>query len=133
MVLWAYSMLQRDAARKSGTDTPAHAAFSVSDLSHDDIVFLDSQNTQNTTTFISTNTGRPFLQLEADPNALQQGDLSGFCDLRQPLQVLAAGVRILNRSFPDESREVNPLPLDAVLQQQRRLASQNVNQNTNAG
>lgn len=137
MVLWAYSMLQQDAARKSGTDTPAQVAFSVTqglgDLSNDNIVFLDGDDTSKIKAFLYANTGLPFLQPEADPRAVQEGNLSRSCDLRQPFQVLAAGVRILNHSFPDDSRAVNPLPLDAVLQQQQRLASQNVVEPTSAG
>lgn len=127
MVLWAFSMLRRDAMRKAGIATPAQGVFSAArplgEINNDDVVLLDGESNGKTKAFIASNAGYPFLRLGADLTAVQPGDTSMLCDLRHPIRVLAGGVQLLNGSFPGESRESNPLPLDAVLLRQQQLAS----------
>lgn len=128
MVIWAYSMLQRDAARKAGLATPIngapnpHQSF-LDAIAVDQIVTLDGESNGKTNAFVSSGAGRPFLQLDESSWIPQTGEQSGMCDLRYPQQVLLAGVRVLESRFPGESRDRLPPLIKSLCDLMDLLAS----------
>jgi hypothetical protein len=108
-------MLTRDAARKAGVVLSGHGASVVNgssscNTSEDPIVLLGCGSSAITNAFISAGTGRPYLQLDAGvgTDAALAGETAELCDLRHPQQVLAAGVRVLEAGFPNDTRERLP-------------------------
>ena len=114
MVLWTYSMMIRDRARKTGTTTPTRAIQTTGG-----IVFLDdalSRNQPNIDAFIRMNSGKPYLRAMSTPptSGTSPREQPETCDLRYPSQVMEAGVRILNSTHPDTDHENKPPLIKAL-------------------
>jgi hypothetical protein len=118
MVLWTYSMMMRDRAKRTGTTTPtrAHAA----PLESSPVVFLDDVMSSNQTTvdaFIILNKGTPCLHIiSAHSNVVAEpaDHHHEICNLRYPSQVMKTGVKLLDASHPDDDRETGPPLLKAL-------------------
>jgi hypothetical protein len=120
MVLWTYSMMISDHARKTGFNTPVHPN-STSSLNHQELVFLDdvrSSNQAAVEAFVMMNTGTPCLRILSGTNAAQRPEGGEarleICDLRYPWQVMKAGVTLLDGTHPDVDRETGPPLLRAL-------------------
>lgn len=130
MVIWAYSMLTRDAARKAGnalsdigaaaTDVLPSAGFK-----EESVVLLGCGSSTKTNAFISTGVGRPYLQLATSlaANAALEGDKPSLVDLRLPQQILAAGVYVMEAGFPNDTRERLPPLIKSLCDLMDLLAS----------
>ncbi|OAG17197.1 C2H2 type zinc finger domain-containing protein [Alternaria alternata] len=112
MVLWTYSMMMRDRAKKTGTTTPMRAQPS-SFLSK--VIYLDDAASENQTSihsFILMNSGIPCLRIISthQPVASESGvaDRPEICNLKYPSQVMKVGVRLLDTTHPDVDRETGP-------------------------
>ncbi|CAN9190210.1 unnamed protein product [Alternaria alternata] len=112
MVLWTYSMMMRDRAKKTGTTTPMRAQ-SSSFLSK--VIYLDDAASENQTSinsFILMNSGIPCLRIISthQPVASESGvaDRPEICNLKYPSQVMEVGVRLLDTTHPDVDRETGP-------------------------
>ncbi|CAN9177469.1 unnamed protein product [Alternaria alternata] len=112
MVLWTYSMMMRDRAKKTGTTTPMRAQPS-SFLSK--VIYLDDAASENQTSinsFILMNNGIPCLRIISthQPVASESGvaDRPEICNLKYPSQVMKVGVRLLDTTHPDVDRETGP-------------------------
>lgn len=143
MVLWAYSMMRSDSARKTGANTPTVGFTHTTQLSLSSLpptdgtcaptsptlrVFLDDPRQPNQAAidaFILMNTGVPCLRINGDKGRHQTGNdgeengsapdiISGFCDLRVPTEVLKAGVSLLDGTHPDVDRQTGPPLLRAL-------------------
>jgi hypothetical protein len=112
-VLWSYGMMLRDAARRTGTDTPARAPNTPAGSSvirefareqttsrHPGVgsVFLDDVHGGPTESFIRLGIGRPCLHTMT----------TQVCELRNPSQVMKLGSLILQQNCPGESRDGLP-------------------------
>ena len=112
MVLWTYSMMVRDRAKKTGTTTPLRTQPSSPPSK---LVYLDdaaSDNQSDVDTFILTHRGTPCLHIisthmsvNVDP---RMSDRPEVCNLNYPSQVMKVGVRLLDASHPDVDRETGP-------------------------
>jgi hypothetical protein len=120
MVLWTYSMMISDHARKTGFNTPTHAN---SAATSDDpvLVFLDDERTSNQAAvdaFIMMNTGTPCLRIpshDVQSQAVERSTLmSETCNLKYPWQVMKAGVALLDGTHPDVDREIGPPLIQAL-------------------
>ncbi|KAH8626860.1 hypothetical protein IG631_18878 [Alternaria alternata] len=112
MVLWTYSMMMRDRAKKTGTTTPMRAQPS-SFLSK--VIYLDDAASENQTSinsFVLMNSGIPCLRIISthQPVASESGvaDRPEICNLKYPSQVMKVGVRLLDTTHPDVDRETGP-------------------------
>ncbi|CAN9222169.1 unnamed protein product [Alternaria alternata] len=112
MVLWTYSMMMRDRAKKTGTTTPMRAQPS-SFLSK--VIYLDDAASEHQTSinsFILMNSGIPCLRIISthQPVASESGvaDRPEICNLKYPSQVMRVGVRLLDTTHPDVDRETGP-------------------------
>ncbi len=130
MVIWAYSMLLRDAARKAGLSTPLNGgsgaqALSLDETSNEPLVMLDGDSDSAVNSFILGNTGRPYVMFDAAEasEAVMQGRQPKLCDLRHPQQVLKMGVRVLEGSFPNEPRHQLPPLIKSLCDLMDMLAS----------
>jgi hypothetical protein len=111
MVLWTYSMMIRDRAKKTGTTTPTCTTQPKSK-----IVFLDDEiltaNQPNIDVFVLMNSGTPHLRITpTQPVALRTPDTTNrpeICNLRYPYQVMKVGVTLLNSTHPDIDRKIGP-------------------------
>ncbi|KAH7559035.1 hypothetical protein BM1_03972 [Bipolaris maydis] len=114
MVLWTYSMITSDSARKTGCNTPTQVEQAATS-DGPTLVFLDDARCSNQSAvnaFIMMNAGIPCLRISFD-NAGAQSDVQGTaksdtCDLRYPWQVMKAGVALLDGTHPDVDRETGP-------------------------
>ncbi|KAH7087408.1 hypothetical protein FB567DRAFT_524983 [Paraphoma chrysanthemicola] len=112
MVLWTYSMMVRDRAKKTGTSTPSRVRPNSAQAK---IVLLDdapATNQSDIDAFISSSTGLPCLRIvsthhstAAEPASANRPEI---CDLRYPSQVMKVGVRLLDATHPDVDRETGP-------------------------
>jgi hypothetical protein len=115
MILWTYSMMIRDRARKTGTTTPTRTIQTTGGT-----VFLDDAPSKNQTeidAFIRMNSGKPYLHAISTPSTSgtsHSRERRETCDLRYPSQVMKAGVIILNSTHPDTDHEHKP-PLISAL------------------
>lgn len=128
MVIWAYSMLQRDAARRAGLATPVNNVTNLQSsfldaVAVDQIVALDGESNAKTHAFITSGTGRPFLRLDETSWITQSNEKSRMCDLRYPQQVLLAGVRVLESRYPGEARDILPPMVKSLCDLMDLLAS----------
>ncbi|KAB2101748.1 hypothetical protein AG0111_0g9579 [Alternaria gaisen] len=112
MVLWTYSMMVRDRAKKTGTTTPMHAQPSSF---RSKVIYLDdaaSDNQNSIHSFILMNSGIPCLRIISthQPIASESGvaDRPEICNLKYPSQVMKVGVRLLDTTHPDVDRETGP-------------------------
>lgn len=118
MVLWTYSMMVRDRAKKTGTTTPTRTQPSTPPSK---VVYLDdaaSENQRDIDAFILMNIGMPCLRIISahqsvapDPSSPPRSEI---CNLKYPSQVMKVGVRFLDASHPDVDRESGP-PLSRAL------------------
>lgn len=129
MILWAYGMLQRDAARRTGTHTPATGSRSGQSetLPNPRTVLLDGENNTAVDEFVLMSRGRPCLQLNVQPyrtgalpEPLQPVQL---CDLRNTKSVMAVGVSILEGNYPNESRDKLPQLIKSLCNLMSELGS----------
>lgn len=119
MVLWTYSMMMSDHARKTGLNTPTQ---SHPRTASDDqiLVFLDDPRSSNQATvdaFIMTSTGTPCLRIlssSTQTQAEENASSSDICSLKYPWQVMKAGVALLDGTHPDVDREIGPPLLRAL-------------------
>ncbi|ORY01675.1 hypothetical protein BCR34DRAFT_627710 [Clohesyomyces aquaticus] len=101
MVLWTYSMMMRDRAKRTGTSTPirGQSQMQVNMVQSANVVFLDdppSVNQSAVDAFILLNTATPSLNInsahsKSNPDA-ENPDWREVCDLRFPSQVMKAFV-----------------------------------------
>lgn len=114
MVLWTYSMITSDCARKTRCNTPTQVELAAI---HDGqtLVFLDDARCSNQSAvnaFIMMNTGIPCLRISFGDTGAQsevEGNAkSDTCDLRYPWQVMKAGVALLDATHPGVDRETGP-------------------------
>jgi hypothetical protein len=109
MILWTYSIMIRDRARKTGATTPTRTIQTT-----ERTVFLDDgllKNETNIDAFIRMNSRQPFLRAISTPlpsGAPHSRERQEICDLRYPSQVMKAGVKILNSTHPDTDHEHKP-------------------------
>lgn len=122
MVLWAFGMMQKDAARRTGTSTPVVKSRSAPhwQLLHDGqfdsqkgVVFLDeAPQAAGIHAYIRANTGRPCLKLAAGMKADEIGQSDSICDLRNSQAVMKIGVQALESNYtntvPDDTRSNLP-------------------------
>jgi hypothetical protein len=115
MVLWTYSMMVRDRAKKTGTTTPIRTQ-STSPPSK--IVYLDdatSENQGDIDAFILMDRGIPCLHIISTHRAVaSESDRPELCNLKYPSQVMKTGVRLLGASHPEVDRETGPPLLRAL-------------------
>lgn len=109
MVLWTYSMMVRDRAKKTGTTTPMRTQPSSPPGK---IVYLDdaaSDNQSDIDALILTNQGTPCLHIISTHRAVaSDSDRPEVCNLKYPSQVMKTGVRLLDASHPEVDRETGP-------------------------
>ncbi|KAI4688799.1 uncharacterized protein J4E84_004729 [Alternaria hordeiaustralica] len=112
MVLWTYSMMTRDLAKKTGTTTPMRTR--PSSLPGK-LIYLDdaaSDNQAGVNAFIATNSGIPCLRIISthQPVASESGAIARpeICNLKYPSQVMKVGVMLLESTHPDVDRETGP-------------------------
>jgi hypothetical protein len=120
MVLWTYSMMISDHARKTGFNTPVQPS-SATTLNHQEAVFLDDLRCSNQAAvdaFVMMNTGTPCLRILSGTNMAHhhEGDEARLetCNLKYPWQVMKAGVMLLDGTHPDVDRETGPPLLRAL-------------------
>jgi hypothetical protein len=119
MVVWTYSMMTSDHARKTGSNTPVQPSHNAAQ-SHHTLVFLDDERSSNQSAvdaFVKMNTGSPCLRIGSKTQV--QGREEGtanieICNLKHPWQVMKAGVRLLEGTHPDVDRETGPPLLRAL-------------------
>jgi hypothetical protein len=115
MILWTHSMMIRDHARKTGTTTPPRTIQTI-----EGTVFLDnalSKNETNIDAFIRMNSRTPFLRAMSTPPTStlpRSQERPETCDVRYPSQVMKAGVKILNSTYPDNDHAHKPLLIRAL-------------------
>jgi hypothetical protein len=112
MVLWTYSMMMRDRAKKTGT-TKSMRAQQISLPSK--VIYLDDAASENQTAFnafILMNSGVSCLHIISthQPVASESGATTRaeICDLQYPSQVMKVGVMLLDTTHPDVDRETGP-------------------------
>ncbi|KAJ4376924.1 hypothetical protein N0V86_006362 [Didymella sp. IMI 355093] len=109
MVLWTYSMMVRDRAKKTGTTTPMRIQPSSPPSK---IVYLDdavSDNQRDIDAFILRNEGIPCLHIISMHRAVAtESNRPELCNLKYPSQVMKTGVRLLDASHPEVDREIGP-------------------------
>ncbi|KAH6629612.1 C2H2 type zinc finger domain-containing protein [Boeremia exigua] len=109
MVLWTYSMMVRDRAKKTGTTTPLRAQPGSPPAK---IVYLDDaagDAQSDLDAFILANSGVPCLHIISS-HASESGTPTRpeICNLRYPSQVMKVGVKLLDATHPDVDRETGP-------------------------
>jgi hypothetical protein len=107
MVLWTYSMLVSDRAKRTGTNTPSASNPSAPNPASP--VFLDdarSSNQNAVDAFILLNNGTPCLHVSREP--------AEICQIKYPSHVLRTGVKLLEGTHPDVDRETGPPLLRAL-------------------
>jgi hypothetical protein len=107
MVLWTYSMLMSDRAKRTGTNTPCAPSANVQNITTP--VFLDdarSVNQHAVDAFILLNSGTPCLHMSGQP--------SEVCQLKYPSQIMKTGINLLDGTHPDVGRDIGPPLLRAL-------------------
>ncbi|KAK4580460.1 hypothetical protein LTR86_000663 [Recurvomyces mirabilis] len=128
MILWAYAMMQRDAARRTARSSPQPGGpierDTVSSLMANGklpIVFLDGPKTADTDAFVHLNSGRPCLQLSASKQNPTAAPLLG--DLKNPQSIMAVCVEVLERNAPSEERAGKPQMIKCLCDLMSELGS----------
>jgi hypothetical protein len=107
MVLWTYSMLISDRAKRTGTNTPSAPDSNAENVATP--VFLDDARSSNQNAidaFILLNNGTPCLHISMQPEEI--------CQIKYPSQVMRTGVKLLEGTHPDVDREIGPPLLRAL-------------------
>ncbi|KAF1955745.1 hypothetical protein CC80DRAFT_492720, partial [Byssothecium circinans] len=136
MVLWAYSMMMKARARRTGTATPirgpSEAAIpnsSTEPLFLDDLSFKTQHGID---AFILMNAGRPCLHImshfrncAATTDNTRQSSVrtQAICDLRSPSHIMKAGVALLEAAHPGVERRNGPPLLRALCGLMEELGS----------
>jgi hypothetical protein len=112
MVLWTYSMMIRDRAKKTGTTTPMRAKPSSPPSN---VLYLDddaSVNQADVNAFVLRNSGIPCLHIVSTHQSVTSESEAAIrpeiCDLKYPSQVMRVGVMLLDTTHPDTDREIGP-------------------------
>lgn len=112
MVLWTYSMMVRDRAKKTGTTTPSRTQPSSPPGRS---VYLDGDSSNNQVdihSFIQMNNGSPCLHIISSHQSAQSENdrpvRPDTCNLKYPSQVMRVGVGLLDALHPDVDRETGP-------------------------
>lgn len=112
MVLWTYSMMVRDRAKKTGTTTPLRTQ---PGSPPGKVIYLDDpapDNQGDIDTFITMNCGMPCLHIIASHRPVcsesEQASRPELCNLNYPSQVMKVGISLLDASHPDVDRETGP-------------------------
>lgn len=112
MVLWTYSMMVRDRAKKTGTTTPVRVQPSTPSSK---IIYLDgaiADNQSDIDAFILMNNGTPCLHIiSTHESVASESDTPNrpeICNLKYPSQIMQVGVRVLDASHPHTDRETGP-------------------------
>lgn len=118
MVLWTYSMMMNDRARRTGANTPERSDAHSSPDNHSTMVLLDAPSTSNSAevdAFIQKEIGRPCLTTNPQHNTRDDGSSeTQFCDLRSPSKIMEIGVELLDAKHPEVERQNKP-PLTRAL------------------
>jgi hypothetical protein len=112
MVLWTYSMMVRDRAKKTGTTTPSRTQ---PNLPPGKMVYLDdlaSGNQSDIDAFIAMNSGMPCLRIiythKPDISESESIPRPEICNLKYPSQVMRVGISLFDASHPDVDRGTGP-------------------------
>ena len=118
MVIWTYSMMLRDRARKTGTNTPEIPDAGGVQQGKTPVVFLDDMpdtNQPDACAFILTNSRVPCLRIVKDHSQLPGSpEKHEICNIKFPSQVMRVGVELLEACHPDVPRGEGP-PLSQAL------------------
>lgn len=117
MVLWTYSMMMSDRARRTGVNSPERPDQSVD--SRDTMVRLDASpdNSIQVEAFIHRDIGKPCLTIVPCSRAASLQDAGSeeqVCDLRSPSQIMKIGVELLDGKHPEVERKIKPPLLRAL-------------------
>ncbi|KAF2159466.1 hypothetical protein M409DRAFT_30086 [Zasmidium cellare ATCC 36951] len=115
MVLWAYGMMQRDAARRKADGKEPRESTTSSEPS----TFLDDMTNDRTNDFLLMNTGRPCLRF----SNTESGTESQACDIRNAQGVMAVGIAVLEGNLPNEIRENLPQLTRSLCELMKALGS----------
>lgn len=115
MVLWAYGLMQRDAARRKKDGQGSQLAATIDEAP----VFLDEPSNERTNAFLLMNNGRPCLHL----GAIDSGTGSQTCDLRSSQAVMAVGIAVLEGNLPNEIRENLPQLIRSLCELMKALGN----------
>lgn len=127
MVLWTYSMMMSDRARRTGVNTPVRPVAHSSLENNDPLVFLDippSVNGDYVDVFIHKDIGKPCLTTTSSQNRedLRDADFElKVCDLSSPSQVMEIGVELLDAKHPEVERKIKPPLVRALCNLLERL------------
>lgn len=112
MVLWTYSMMVRDRAKKTGTTTPSRPQ---PNSPPGKIIYLDdlaSGNQNDIDAFIAMNSGMPCLRIvythQPETSESESIPRPELCNLKYPSQVMRVGISLLDASHPDVDRGTGP-------------------------
>ncbi|KAK4505149.1 hypothetical protein PRZ48_003112 [Zasmidium cellare] len=115
MVLWAYGMMLRDAARRMSSDRQQQESTMDNELP----IFLDETSNDRANAFLLMNSGRPCLRLyDADPKSTSQA-----CDVRNAQAVMAVGISVLEGNLPNEIHENLPQLIRSLCELMKALGS----------
>jgi hypothetical protein len=113
MVLWTYSMMMSDRARRTGLNSPERPDQSAD---QDPMVRLDappSDNSNYVEAFIHRDIGKPCLTTSFRTRQAD-GSEEQVCDLRTPSQIMKIGVELLDGKHPEVERKIKPPLLRAL-------------------
>ena len=118
IVLWTYSMMLNDAARRTGTATPSRGKqdamypdFSILPNENSDIVLLNAPSTPTTEAYLLMGCGKPCLR---SPQPLRPAlhercrQQSDSWNLRNPSAVMKVSSVLLQNNCPNDERENLP-------------------------
>jgi hypothetical protein len=110
LILWTYSMMQCDAARRTARSSPSSGAAQLgpknaASANGTTLVFLDGPRDNSVDAFLQFNTGRPCLRLRQE---MQDGSVGQIADLRNPQSMMTVGVETLESNCPNEARSEMP-------------------------
>lgn len=135
MVLWAYGMIQRDAARRSGTSSPRGVTMPSTVRSSTTVepgrtVFLDDEKSENADTFLLMGSGTPCLRLtgkdwsgQTRRGTTRSLEATQICDLRNPQAVMGVGIRVFEQNYPNETRQNLPQMIRSLCELMSELGS----------
>lgn len=127
MVLWSYGMLKRDAARRTGSATPANGSTNANTGSFErqssDIVVLDGESDRKMEAFLVMGSGRACLQIDTASSSSNRAHQPQLCDLDNPQVVMAVGVKVLEGNYPGEARDKLPQLIKSLCDLMSELGS----------
>ena len=126
MILWAYGMMQRDAARRTARSSPAPGANGHTDSIANNtrqVVFLDRPKSTDIDAFLYRNQGRPCLQLQTTRAQAGDGQAPSVCDLRNPQSAMLVGIQVLECNCPNEQRSGMPQMIRSLCDLMSELGS----------